>query len=82
MKFKGEKENAGEPTASLPPEELRRRRLLARRHELRERLRRVHELLAERRSLQEQIRFLRQLLAERPENSGEETGDDGKQKEE
>ena len=82
MKSKGNEEKAGEPTASLSSEELRRRRLLARRQELRERLQSVHELLAERRALQEQIRFLRQLMADRLENSPEAAGNDGKQREE
>ena len=82
MKSKGKEGKVGEPTASLSPEEFRRRQLLARRQVLRERLQRVRELLAERRALQEQIRFLRQLMADRRENSPEEAGNDEKQREE
>ena len=81
MKSKEKEGKVGEPTASLSPEELRRRQLLARRQVLRERLQKIRELLAERRALQEQIRFLRQLMVERLENSREEAVNDEKQRE-
>ena len=82
MKPNEKKEKVGESTASIPSERLRRRQLLARRQELRDRLQRVHELLAERRALKEQIRFLKQLLVDRKEHSREEAANDKQRREE
>ena len=82
MKPNEKKEKVGESTASIPSERLRRRQLLARRQELRDRLQRVHELFDERRALKEQIKFLKQLLVERMEHLREEAVNDKKQKEE